>query len=110
MHIRIDAIKKKTKDLCLNRTKASAPITCAKLVFVPFAFGGVFGKLKLINPKTAEAMAAIINVIDNWSVDILNTLSIAWPIAIQPSVPKKRTDGNSLLGSFICRKATEFTN
>src|SRR4026208_1385474 len=108
MQIRIDAIKNTVKDLSLNKTKASAPNTFAKVVLVPFAFGGVSGRVKLNNPKTPDATAAMTNVVANCSVLNLKTLSIIQPTAIQPIVPKKRTDGNSLAGSFICLKATEF--
>ena len=62
MQIKIEAIKKMLKDLSLNKTKASAPKTCAKVVFVPFAFGGVSGKKKLRIPRRAEATAAILKV------------------------------------------------
>ena len=104
----IDEIKKIVNDLSLNKTIASAPITWAKLVFVPFAFGGVSGNAKLNNPNAADAAAAIRKVVPNCSVEILNTLSIIQPTAIQPIVPKNLIEGNSLAGSFIWRKATEF--
>ncbi len=51
MQIKIEEIKKMLKDLSLNNTKASAPNICAKVVLVPFAFGGVSGKKKLSKPK-----------------------------------------------------------
>ena len=54
-----EAKKKITKELSLNSTKASAPRICVKVAFVPFAFGGVFGKKKLNNTSSSEATAAI---------------------------------------------------
>src|SRR6187399_2208783 len=107
MQISIDAIKKTVNDLSLNKTRASAPSTLEKVVCVPFAFGGVAGNVKLNSPSIPEATAAIINVCANCSVCSLKTLSIIQPTAIQPIVPKNLTEGNSLAGSFICRKATE---
>src|SRR4026207_2365298 len=101
MQIRIDAIRKTVKDLSLNNTKASAPSTLAKVVLVPFAFGGVSGNVKLNNPSAPEATAAIINVVASCSVLNLKTLSIIQPTAIHPMVPRNLIEGNSLLGSFI---------
>src|SRR5512139_1822217 len=107
MQINMDAIKKMVKDLFLNKTIASAPSTWAKVVLVPLAFGGVSGKVKLSIPNTTEMAEAIRKVVASCSVVRLNTLSIIQPTAIHPMVPKKRMEGNSLLGSCIWRKETE---
>ena len=107
MQMSIDAIRKTVNDLSLNKTNASAPNTFAKVVFVPFAFGGVSGNVKLNNPKMPDVTAAMTKVVANCSVLNLKTLSIIQPTAIQPMVPKNLTEGNSLLGSFIWRNATE---
>src|SRR4030095_4206680 len=108
MQISIEAIKNTVNDLSLNKTNASAPSTFAKVVCVPFAFGGVSGNVKLNKPNIPDATAAITNVCANCSVCSSKTLSIIQPTAIQPIVPKNLTEGNSLAGSFIWRKATEF--
>ena len=71
------------------------------------AEGGVFGKKKLNTPKTTEAMATIINVLDNIPAAIfaseshLKTKLMAKPAIIQPIVPQTLTIGNCFAGSFI---------
>src|SRR6478736_4859215 len=110
MHIKTDAIKNTVNELFLNNTKASAPKICLKVAVVPLAFGGVPGKAKLINPNTAEATAAILNVNAKSAVLTLKTLSIIHPVAIQPIVPNTLIEANSFPGSFIWRNATEFAN
>src|SRR5260221_10098070 len=110
MQIRTDAIKNMVKERSLNKTKASAPSICAKVVFSLFAFGGVLGRKKLSRPSAADATAAILKVKASWSVEILNTLSMSQPVAIQPIVPNTRMEANSFPGSDICRKATELAS
>ena len=110
MQIRTEEMKKMVNDRSLKRTKASAPRIWAKVAFVPLAFGGVGGNKKLHTPSTSDAIAAILKVRASWSVVMFNTLSIIQPVAIHPMVPKTRIDGNSLLGSCICLKATAFAS
>src|ERR1700733_9163609 len=110
MQMRIDAMKKMKKDLSLNNTNASAPRVWAKVGFGPLALGGVLGRKKLNKPRAREAMAAILKVNANSEGAILKTLSIRIPVRIQPIVPKTLMVENSLLGSFICLKATELAS
>src|SRR5579863_259752 len=97
----MEAIKKIVNDRSLNSTKASTPRIFAKLLFSPFALGGVLGRKKLNRPSAAEATAAILKVSARSSVEILKTLSINQPVAIQPIVPSTRIEANSLEGSDI---------
>src|SRR6187401_2906654 len=105
-----DEMKNIRKDLSLNNTKASAPRICAMEDELPLAFGGVSGSIKLRRPIANDAAAAILKVVDNWSVVRLRTLSIIHPVAIHPMVPSTRIEANSLLGSCICLNATALAN
>ena len=106
----MEAIKKIVNERFLNNTKASLPKICAKVVLVPFAFGGVSGRKKLNNPSATEATAAILNVNASCSGPILKISSMNQPVAIHPIVPRTRMPANCLVVSFICRNATEFTS
>src|SRR4051812_15962414 len=110
MQIKIEAIKNTVNERFLNNTNASLPRICTKDVFVPFPFGGVLGKIKLRNPNTTDATAAILKVNTSCSGPILKTLSIIQPVTIHPIVPNTRIFANSLVVSLICRNATEFTS
>ena len=59
MQTRIAAMKNIKYGLSLNNTNALVPRAADAVEVVSLAFGGVCGKIKLINPKAAEARAAI---------------------------------------------------
>jgi hypothetical protein len=102
----MEEIKNITKERSLNKTKASLPIICAKLVG-PVAVGGVFGKNKANTPSITELIIAISK---------MTTLSptamkpMIFVTTIQDIVPKTLMDGNSFSGFVICCIDMEVVN
>ena len=73
MHINIDEIKNKKKFLSFNSFRASNPkISFNENLFFSFLDGGVFGNVKLNNPKIKETMETIFIVLINFPFSILS--------------------------------------
>src|SRR5689334_1830097 len=110
MQMSIDEIKKIRKSRFFRRLKASNPIISPTVTFFPAEAGGVLGRKKENIPKSAEAIEAIINVLDN--VFSFSQLSqpITKPATIQPIVPHTRIQANCFSVSVSWRKETELTS
>ena len=83
--------------LLLNNTKACEPMAL-DTVPADFPFGGVFGRIKLNNPRATDTPAAI------RKVEIVGSIfknPIIKPATIQPNVPNTRIQGNCLPASVI---------
>ena len=81
----------------LNKTNASSPSLLASVADVFFFATGIFGSVKAYSASNSEAPAAMYSCALLSSSPIRLTVHIA---IIKPTVPKTRTGGNAVTGSW----------